>query len=270
MYGVPDGIGYGLLRHLNIQTSTALARLGEPEIGFNYLGRFTASDGRPWGAVPETSGLGGGTDQGARVPHVLEINAWSEDTADGPEMTATWSWPEGVLSEGDVRCLMGAWSKALTAIVSYAENPEAGGRTPSDVPLIAIDQAGLDWLEATVPGKSDLLPLTPMQEGLLFHSLYDTDEDVYTVQLTVDVLGPLDANVLREAARTVIARHAALRSGFIQEVLPTPVAFMPPELDVPWREIEVVGSEEAEAIIAAEKAAPVSYTHLTLPTKRIV
>src|SRR5260370_16753927 len=36
-----DGLGYGLLRHLNPDTGPALAALPGAQIGFNYLGPFT-------------------------------------------------------------------------------------------------------------------------------------------------------------------------------------------------------------------------------------
>ena len=43
------------------------------------------------------------------------------------------------------------------------------------------------------PGLQDVLPLSPLQEGLLFHALYDTDgADVYTVQTSLDLDGDLE------------------------------------------------------------------------------
>ncbi|MEV4194583.1 hypothetical protein, partial [Streptomyces toxytricini] len=51
-------------------------------------------------------------------------------------------------------------------------------------------------------GLEDVLPLSPLQEGLLFHAHYDGHErDVYTVQLGIDLTGPLDADRLRAALR---------------------------------------------------------------------
>ncbi|MCF3124886.1 amino acid adenylation domain-containing protein, partial [Streptomyces arenae] len=65
------------------------------------------------------------------------------------------------------------------------------------------------------PALDDVLPLTSLQEGLLFHSLYDDGQpDVYTVQLAVGLAGPLDAGRLHEAARGLLRRHSNLRAGF--------------------------------------------------------
>src|SRR6202046_3100641 len=38
-----NGLGFGLLRYLNPQAAPVLARYPAPQIGFNYLGRFTAA-----------------------------------------------------------------------------------------------------------------------------------------------------------------------------------------------------------------------------------
>jgi amino acid adenylation domain-containing protein len=61
----------------------------------------------------------------------------------------------------------------------------------------------------------DVLPLAPLQEGLLFRARYDDDgPDPYLVQVGVDLAGPVDAEVMRTALNAVVRRHPNLRSGF--------------------------------------------------------
>ena len=75
----------------------------------------------------------------------------------------------------------------------HAAQPGAGGRSPSDLPLVALSQAEIERLEQRYPQIEDILPLSPLQEGLLFHALYDAQApDVYTVQLVLGLDGPLD------------------------------------------------------------------------------
>ena len=75
----------------------------------------------------------------------------------------------------------------------HASAPGAGGRSPSDLPLVALSQAEIERLESRYPQIEDILPLSPLQEGLLFHALYDAQApDVYTVQLVLGLEGPLD------------------------------------------------------------------------------
>ncbi|WP_159056414.1 condensation domain-containing protein, partial [Streptomyces sp. DSM 15324] len=62
---------------------------------------------------------------------------------------------------------------------------------------------------------ADVLRLSPMQEGMLFHALYDMDgPDVYMVQQAFDLRGPLDGARLRVAAEALVARHPNLSACF--------------------------------------------------------
>ena len=174
---LPDGgLGYGLLRHLNPETAPALSGLATPQIGFNYLGRFARAQGADWQIAPEIEALGGGgIDPDMPFGHSLEVNALILDQSDGPQLSATWSWPGALLSEEAVSDLAQGWFRALEALVRHAAEPSAGGHTPSDLPLVALSQAEVEQLEAQYPKLEEILPLSPLQEGLLFHALYDTE-----------------------------------------------------------------------------------------------
>ncbi|SCF18749.1 non-ribosomal peptide synthase domain TIGR01720 [Micromonospora haikouensis] len=143
---VPDnGVGYGLLRHLNPETAGPLAAAGRPLIGFNYLGRFAAGDagGGPW--EPAGEGWGGGVDDAMPADYPLEINATTEDHPDGPRLAATFTWPRGLLAEAQVRDLAGRWQAALRAL---AADSATGGYTPSDLSLVELSQEDIDSFEA--------------------------------------------------------------------------------------------------------------------------
>ncbi len=59
---------------------------------------------------------------------------------------------------------------------------------------------------------ADILPLTPLQQGLLFHAntAQDNRDDVYAVQLDITLSGRSIRHRLREAVHTVGARHPNL------------------------------------------------------------
>jgi amino acid adenylation domain-containing protein/non-ribosomal peptide synthase protein (TIGR01720 family) len=145
---VPNGgLGYGLLRYLNEETKEELAELGKPQIVFNYLGRFVTAEDEDWGLAPEADTLGGGVDEGLPLSHCLEVNALTLDGAEGSELIATWSWAPRLLGEGEVRELAEGWFRAIEALVEHSRKPEAGGHTPSDLPLLALSQAEIERLE---------------------------------------------------------------------------------------------------------------------------
>ncbi|SBT41192.1 non-ribosomal peptide synthetase [Micromonospora narathiwatensis] len=260
---VPDnGIGYGLLRHLNADTARRLADLPAAQIGFNYLGRFATADGgdTDWAVAADTQALGGGADGALPVPHAVEVNAVTRDHADGPRLSATFSWPQSLLGEAEVRELADDWLAALDALVEHAAAPGAGGHTPSDL-LLALSQEEIEAIEAAQPAASDLLPLSALQEGLLFHALYDgPDRDVYTVQLCFDLAGELDAVGLRDAADALLARHANLRAAFRQRSSGESVQVVVDGIRAGWREHdlrELAGDGQADRVrelLAADRA----------------
>ncbi|MEU8891461.1 condensation domain-containing protein, partial [Streptomyces sp. NPDC048442] len=90
-------------------------------------------------------------------------------------------------------------------------------------------------------GLEGVLPLSPLQEGLFFHSLLDDGQgpDVYAVQLAADLEGPLDAARLKEAAAALLRRHANLRAGFRPVRSGKPVQFILRDVELPWREADL-------------------------------
>ena len=129
------------------------------------------------------------------LAHVIEINALTLDGADGPRLAANWTLGAGAARRGrGARSGGRAGSRALAALVRHAAQPGAGGRTPSDVALVDLTQGEIERLESHYRRIEDILPLSPLQEGLLFHALYDAQgPDVYTVQLELELEGALDA-----------------------------------------------------------------------------
>ncbi|GGN09199.1 hypothetical protein GCM10010109_18370 [Actinoplanes campanulatus] len=219
---VPEnGLGFGVLRWL----SGALADVPAPQIGFNYLGRMPAPEDVDFGVAPERAAAGGAPDM--PLPHAVEVNAATV----GGELRATWTWAGGVLAEADVRALAEAWFSELTEIAQLTE----GGLTPSDV-TADVTQGDLDALGG---GLVDVCPLSPLQEGMLFHSEFDADApDVYLSQLAIDLAGPLDVEALRRAVDGLFARHANLRAWFGRTGDGRAVAAIPATVDVPWLEAD--------------------------------
>ena len=139
--------------------------------------------------------------------------------------------------------------------------PAADGRTPCDLPLVSLSQAEIERLENRYPQIEDILPLSPLQEGLLFHALYDAQgPDVYTVQLVLGLERPLDHDNLKASAQALLQRHASLRAGFQHENLSRPVQIIVPAAHVPWRSIDLsllddaARDERLRQIIAADYA----------------
>ncbi|MFF4986987.1 amino acid adenylation domain-containing protein [Streptosporangium saharense] len=229
---VPDGgLGYGLLRHLNPQTATFLAASPRPEILFNYLGRFGVGGAEDWGiadeALPDTG-------PGAS-PYGLEVDAVTHDRPEGPQLRVTWT--SAALGGEELSGLAGRWAAALAELGAPGVLDDA--LTPSDLPLVSLTQEQIDELP---PGTTDVLPLAPLQEGLLFHASVDEGAlDVYTVQNFLELRRTMDADRLREAWRLLTARHPNLLAGFRYDGLDRAVQFVPGAAELPLTEIDLTG-----------------------------
>ncbi|MFH8986929.1 amino acid adenylation domain-containing protein [Streptomyces sp. NPDC017940] len=248
---VPDkGIGYGLLRHLNPETAAVLAPHPMGQIGFNYLGRFSAGADMPAElrglgftqdtGVADLAELDAGQDPRMRAPAELDINAHVTDTPEGPRLGALFTAPEGVLSETEVRELAELWCEALRGLARHADRPGAGGLTPSDVPLVTVAQADIENWQRRYPDLGDIWPVSPLQKGLLFHSMMALESgaafDAYLCQYTLHLSGDIDPARLRTACQALVRRHPALRAAFVPGPDDELVQLVMDTVELPWEQ----------------------------------
>ena len=175
------GIDYGVLRYL--------ARHPElnaicSDICFNYLGQFdqALSNGGPFKLAGET--LRAFRSPRARRSHALEINA----LVSGGCFSVTFTHVETQHSHAVIQRFAATFLDALREL----------GRAP----LYARDAA-----------VEDVYPLTPMQEGMLFHTLLDSG-NAYVEQMSWKITR-LDTHAFADAWDALIARHAILRSAVL-------------------------------------------------------
>ncbi|MFI2211200.1 amino acid adenylation domain-containing protein [Streptomyces sp. NPDC020141] len=107
------------------------------------------------------------------------------------------------------------------------------------------------------PRIEDVLPLTPLQEGMLFHTQLDDGQgpDVYTVRLAVDLGGPVDPAALRRAGQALLERHPNLRSAFRTNAQGRPMAVVLRRVPLPWSEHDLSALSEHERRAALDRLA---------------
>ncbi|EHF09051.1 hypothetical protein HMPREF1030_05634, partial [Pseudomonas aeruginosa] len=209
--GVPDkGVGYGLLRYLAGEEAAArLAALPQPRITFNYLGRFDRQFDGAALLVPATESAGAAQDPCAPLANWLSI----EGQVYGGELSLHWSFSREMFAEATVQRLVDDYARELHALIEHCLDPRHRGVTPSDFPLAGLSQTQLDELSLDPDSVRDIYPLSPMQQGMLFHSLHGTEGD-YVNQLRMDI-GGLDPDRFRAAWQATLDAHEILRSGFL-------------------------------------------------------
>ncbi len=237
-------------------------------IGFNYLGRVGAggaedSDGL-WRIDQEALAVADAASTVA-VPlmHTVELNAGTQDSdaarASGPRGPGRRrSWTRRKCFD-----LSQLWFEALTGICMHVSSG-GGGLTPSDIVPARLSQQEIDELEQQYR-IADILPLTPVQKGLLFHTGigHGSDAaaaaDVYTVQLDLTATGVLDRDRLRDALHTVVGRHPNLTARFCVQT-GEPVQVIPGDPVLAWRYLDLAEDDrkpdaEVDRLRAAERAA---------------
>ena len=84
----------------------------------------------------------------------------------------------------------------------------------------------------------DFYPLSPLQEGLLFHALYSPEGGEYVSQVICTIRGELGVTAFKQAVHRVVQRHAALRTFFLWEGLKQPVQVVQKHLDLAWEDLD--------------------------------
>uniref|UniRef100_A0A2P1CZ88 AptB n=1 Tax=Nostoc sp. FSN-E TaxID=2027337 RepID=A0A2P1CZ88_9NOSO len=84
----------------------------------------------------------------------------------------------------------------------------------------------------------DLYELSPMQQGMLFHTLYAPESEVYFEQLVCILSGELNFPAFQTAWEQVVARHSVLRSSFYWEEIEKPLQVVSKQVDLPWEKLD--------------------------------
>ena len=204
------GLGFGLLRYQGAAgVQASLAALAPARVTFNYLGQFDQSFGEDALFVPAKEASGAAQSLDSPLANWLSIDG----QVFGGELKLDLSFSQECFDKADIQTLASGLEAHLQALVQHCLNPLNSGVTPADFPLAYLTQAQLDQLAVPPQQIEDMYPLSPMQSGLLFHSLYEPQAGAYVNQLSVETQG-LDAEQLAQAWQATLDAHPILRSGF--------------------------------------------------------
>ncbi|MGI5220569.1 amino acid adenylation domain-containing protein [Nocardia sp. CA-290969] len=159
--------------------------------------------------------------------------------------------PQDLLTRRSLADLAAA---AEPVAVSAQAGPEPLPRAESVT--IALPSGNLAELAAAHGPIADVLPLSPLQEGLLFHALRDGAADVYTLTARFELAGPVDPDRLAAAFADVLRRHPNLGAAFRYDQADQPVQVIPRDPRVAWRVADLRDRPDAaDRALALEKEA---------------
>ncbi|KZN57555.1 hypothetical protein N473_06630 [Pseudoalteromonas luteoviolacea CPMOR-1] len=204
------GIGYGAFKYYGSEAQQqALRTERKPQIEFNYLGQLDANSNTQladWHM--STDGVGSSIAAQNPLSADIAINGAIQNS----QLQLAISYSGARLLSSDMAEFAQYFEQALSAVINHCLEAEVR-LTPADVPLLSLSQDELDALPIAPSSVSSIYPLSAMQQGMMFHSMIEQSA-AYLNQLRLDISG-LDVTRFKAAWQQVVARHEALRTGFI-------------------------------------------------------
>ncbi|WP_367387462.1 non-ribosomal peptide synthase/polyketide synthase [Bacillus vallismortis] len=211
------GIGYGIARYL----SDAMPSKLNPEICFNYLGQFD-QDLQQHAIQLSSYSCGSDSSGNQERPYVLNINGMITEG----QLRFTISYSSKQYTKETIKRLSETIQSRLRTIITHCVHKEQSELTPSDILLKGMSIDELDQLLIQLPHAGEIenvYPLTPMQKGMLFHSLLDEDSHSYFEQASFDLQGELKIDCFKASLERLFETYAVFRTRFYSGWNDTPL-----------------------------------------------
>ncbi|MEM9821238.1 MAG: amino acid adenylation domain-containing protein, partial [Bacteroidota bacterium] len=233
------GMGYGLLKYLN-QDEAVRARLSNTQwdVVFNYLGQIDnlVNENSSFQAAQEDAG------NPLADEYAFDARMDISGLIANGRLNLNWVFSNQQYEVETINQLAVAYLQNLTELIEHCVAKEDAERTASDYGLAPmVDTQSLDaflnmdWNGQTLKDQiRSVYPLSPVQEGMLFHGLYDQASNAYVVQHQFHLPEGLDLNAFKTAFEWVLNQHSILRTGFFHEQLSIPVQCVFNHVELPF------------------------------------
>lgn len=253
LHQIPEkGIGYGVLKYLTpLELKENIKFDNKHQIEFNYLGQFD-SDLKQMSQFSVTQEYSGETESLNR-----EINynfSFTGIIAEG-KLTISVNYKKKYYSKKRISNLLDNYKKSLIDIINHCKNLPQKILTPSDFTYkkLTLDQVDKLCAEFNI---DDIYKLTPLQEGILFHSLYNPSSS-YVIQSLASLSGNLNIEGLKNSFDKILERYDVLRTVFVYENVDCPlqVVLKDCKIDFTYEDLTGINNvDQIESIIAKYKS----------------
>lgn len=235
-----NGFSYGVLSQKPEVTVPKIPQ----EILFNYLGKTSLGvTDAPF--TPAAEEVGESRFPENKRPFQLEVNCL---VAEG-DLQVRFIFSKALHREETIARLSDRFRVKILELLAASTQ----GQKPrlTDFPLAALnDDLQLSEVLGDRTDIEDIYPLSPVQEGLIFHAQYETaDSGVYVQQVMGDLSGPVDETVFQQAWQFACDRHSSLRASFVRLDIPRELQRIHFQVTIPFasRDWSAWGREEITA-----------------------
>jgi non-ribosomal peptide synthase protein (TIGR01720 family) len=218
VHTVPNqGIGYGTLRYS--PQYSEIKR--DSEVSFRFSGKMHSLPERVFSLVQ--GGTGAPQDIAKTSTSKIDIDAYINK--DGT-LVLVFAYRKSVVSKSAIARLTEWYNKDLDLLLNHlTQNKKTRLATPSDYSLTRLGQKEINSIFSParpIESVVDIYAMSQLQQGMLFHSLADTQTGSYTNQLVFDIKGPLVVNNFQCAFAATVHHFPALRTEYAWEGLNEP------------------------------------------------
>jgi amino acid adenylation domain-containing protein/non-ribosomal peptide synthase protein (TIGR01720 family) len=238
-----NGMDYLVYKYADPESKKIMEEI-TPQISFNYLGQLDAgSDVTSYVIANEQRG-----DEISRnISQTYDWNIIGEVTSGQLSINLFYSTEQ--YKKSTVTAVLNLYRESLLEVIHYCCTYGKAELTPSDLTFRDLSIRQLDELKDQY-NLEDIYPLSPMQEGMLFHSLLDTDSKNYFVQKTLSLKGNLDIKSLERSLNDLTGRYEILRTVFLYKGFERPLQLVLKERKVDFTYMDV--SEECFGAVKEE------------------
>ncbi|UZO79165.1 amino acid adenylation domain-containing protein [Aquimarina sp. ERC-38] len=245
--GIPNkGIGYGVLRYLN-ENSITREELSEnvEEVIFNYLGQFesdTHNNIFSFAREPKGNDI---SLANQNLSKIIVNGSIINDT-----LQFIWSYDVNRYENDTIRLVAENFRQILCEIIQVCKKTKIIIKTPNDYGLSG--SASIKELNNFIQGHEDVRSiediyiLSPLQEGILFHSLYENSANAYVVQMSLDLIGTFILEHFEKAWKILIKAHSVLRTGFFHDVFELAIQCLYYNVEVPIRILDFTNKDKEQ------------------------
>jgi amino acid adenylation domain-containing protein/non-ribosomal peptide synthase protein (TIGR01720 family) len=212
------GIAYGILKYLTREENKKDTRFQlNPQFGFNYLGQFDADVGEMSFEMANQYSGDAMSPDGERESE-FDVSGMIANN----RLLLTITYNQNHYRPETIAALLGHFQTQLTRIIDFCLTREKREPTPSDFTYKGLPIEAVDLLTSRY-AVEDLYTLTPMQEGMLFHALYDDTSSSYFEQTSYRLQGKLDPVIFEKSLNQLFQRYDILRTAFIPDITDRPI-----------------------------------------------